>query len=137
MCNACVKTVDDGELVQGLCASCRRRLGLTREAMPEVGMPEPCRRCGHTEIVQAQLRHAAAEESAQPIAATYPLRHAGGVLGDALAVATEAPIGLLVAHICRRCGATEVFAMSPHKIPIGPEYGTRLVKLAPKTPYRG
>jgi hypothetical protein len=121
-----------------MCPDCRKRLGLSRDAMPEVGTPEPCGRCGHTEIVQSLLRSAHGNGAVQPLGATFPLQHLDGIIGEAtLGVASRSPIGLLVAHICRRCGATEIFAMSPQKIPIGPEYGTRLVKLAPKTPYRG
>ena len=135
-CNACMKEVAGGDLVQGMCAACRRRFGLPKDAVPEVGSPEPCSRCGHTEIVQALLRQPR-EGGAFAVGATYAVRaHEGG--GDAtLAVVGERPLGLMVAHVCRRCGKTEIFTMNPQQIPIGTEYGTRLVKLAPKTPYRG
>jgi hypothetical protein len=133
-CNACANVVEEGELVQGMCASCRRRLGLPRDAVPEVGEPVPCARCGHTEIVQAVLRQPTPEGGATGMGATYALRP---ITPPVLEVIAGRPLGVMVAHICRRCGKTELFTMNPQKIPIGPEYGTRLVKLSPRTPYRG
>jgi hypothetical protein len=46
-----------------------------------------------------------------------------------------APRGRFVAHVCRGCGVTEWFAIDPEAIPIGPEYGTRLV-VVERPPYR-
>jgi hypothetical protein len=47
----------------------------------------------------------------------------------------EAPRGVFVSYICRSCGFTEWYALSPEKIPIGPAYGTSLV-LVDRGPYR-
>jgi hypothetical protein len=132
-----MKSVTGGDLVQGMCGACRKRFGLPKDAIPEVGAPEPCARCGHTEIVQALVRHPWGEGGALAAGATYAVRAHEGTGDAALAVVAERPLGVMVAHVCRRCGKTEIFTMNPQQIPIGTEYGTRLVKLAPKTPYRG
>jgi DNA-directed RNA polymerase subunit RPC12/RpoP len=120
-----------------MCAACRKRFGLTRDAMPEVGAPEPCARCGHTEIVQALLRQPKGDGEAVAIGVTYAVRARSAAVDSTLGVVGERPLGLMVAHVCRRCGKTEIFTVNPQQIPIGTEYGTRLVKLSPKTPYRG
>jgi hypothetical protein len=132
-----MKGVEEGGLVQGMCAACRKRFGLPRDAVPEVGAPEPCSRCGHTEIVQALLRQPRGDGEAVAAGVTFALRARSASPDGTLGVAGERPLGLMVAHVCRRCGKTEIFTMNPQQIPIGTEYGTRLVKLAPKTPYRG
>ena len=50
----------------------------------------------------------------QPLGATFPLEHLDGIIGEAtLGVASRSPIGMLVAHICRRCGATARPAATP------------------------
>jgi hypothetical protein len=49
----------------------------------------------------------------------------------------DSPFGILNAFVCRGCGFTQWFADRPKEIPIGQEYGTRLVKAKqPGDPYR-
>jgi hypothetical protein len=42
-----------------------------------------------------------------------------------------APMGILVAFACRRCGLTELYTLDADRIPIGPEHGTHLVDYTP------
>ena len=41
------------------------------------------------------------------------------------------PIGVLVAYVCRACGMTELYTAEADRIPIGPQYGTDEVDVAP------
>jgi hypothetical protein len=45
-------------------------------------------------------------------------------------------IGWLELLICRACGLVTWHALEPEKIPIGPEYGTKLVQIEGEGPYR-
>jgi hypothetical protein len=44
--------------------------------------------------------------------------------------------GVLEMYVCTGCGFTEWYCRDPHKIPIGPEYGTEKLDLRTDTPYR-
>jgi len=47
------------------------------------------------------------------------------------------PIGRLLAHMCRACGFTQMFASDPGAVPVGPEHKTFLIKgPEPEGPYR-
>ncbi len=51
-------------------------------------------------------------------------------------VVPERPLGLLEAHVCRRCGFVDWYALDPESIPIGAAHATELVKVGTGTPYR-
>jgi len=45
--------------------------------------------------------------------------------------------GTLELYVCSGCGFVDWYCVDPEKIPIGPEYMTEIVDLAPGSPYRG
>lgn len=47
-----------------------------------------------------------------------------------------APIGLVEAYICHKCGFTELYTRDAQSIPIGIEYGTELFDVGGDGPYR-
>ena len=137
-CKACVHWLPPSQLVEGLCTECRRRLGLPPQVTSAIHEPEPCALCGCDELVEAILRHRAGDGRVEPTGATYPMSSVANVFSDfTLAVDSTGAVGVLVALVCRACGHTQLFAEKPREIPIGPEYGTRLRKAKPRSPYRG
>lgn len=71
------------------------------------------------------------DESYRPLAIAYAVhRHEPAVNDDAQRY------GALVAYVCRACGFTEMYADRPEDIPIGPEFGTELVRASGGGPYR-
>jgi hypothetical protein len=81
-----------------------------------------CPHCRHDEIIQSA-----------------PVTWAGAphpLLASA-AINSAQPQGALNLFICRRCGFAQLFAFEPHAIPVGTQFGTRLVKgSADSGPYR-
>ena len=75
-----------------------------------------CPQCRHHEIIQsAPVTFVVAEGHPRPLMAAVgsdPSRFAG----------------VLNVFICRRCGFTQWFAFAPADIPLGPEFGTRLIQ---------
>ncbi len=72
-----------------------------------------CPQCRHNEIIQSA-----------PVTFTEagpkPLLASAGV-------DPSRPPGALNIFICRRCGFAQWFAFAPAEIPVGPEFGTRLI----------
>lgn len=140
----CTKEYETAKLVEGLCAECRIALGLTAGPVPELRPAGPCQRCGYPEIVQCLMRERGAtggdhsDAHVRPLAVgftpadirTFWTNRKTGTEAD-----LDAPIGVLVAYVCRRCGFTELFTDSPGAIPIGAEHGTRLLT-GETPPYR-
>ena len=94
-----------------------------------------CPLCDHHEIIEATVTEFSGEYSEQqrPLAVAHGTRHVllAGERPDA-----DKPVGLLNQCICRRCGFVQWFASEPGRIPIGMEYGTRLVQTPAAAPYR-
>jgi hypothetical protein len=84
-----------------------------------------CPHCRHNQIIQSA-----------PV--TFVLR--GDVPKPLSAAAGVDPAqlpGALNIFICRRCGFTQWFAFAPAEIPLGPQFGTRLIQgSADNGPYR-
>ena len=141
-CNGC--GIDKGELVDELCGECREELGLMLSKLPVQRPPGPCRRCSGREIIQALLRERGASggdyvsEYLRPLAITHGLEKTTTFWSGApqgISADLERFAGALVAYVCRSCGHTELYALDPGQIPIGPEHGTRLLKVDDE-PYR-
>lgn len=86
-----------------------------------------CPRCEHNEIIEA---------------AAFDVRD-GNVTEPEVVVGVRAwraadchDYGPLTRYVCRGCGYTQIFAANAAEIPIGKDYGTRLVQGPPKPPYR-
>jgi hypothetical protein len=47
------------------------------------------------------------------------------------------PLGVLVAHVCRGCGFTELYTHGFAELPIGPQHGTELIDVGPQGPDDG
>ena len=45
-------------------------------------------------------------------------------------------IGGLEMLICRACGLTTWYALEPGRIPVGPEFGTEILRVPDSDPYR-
>jgi hypothetical protein len=88
-----------------------------------------CPLCGHNEIVQAAPVEWAHGVGPVLLAAS----HERGLLGPK----PQKPFGALNVFVCRRCGFAQWFAFEPGDIPIGEDFGTRLIR-GPESggPYR-
>jgi hypothetical protein len=141
-CSACGRHVM--ELRAKLCRSCAEKSGIVpmgRAMRPAA----PCGRCGHPEIVRVQMRERTAArgddanaEVPRPLALTWAVstdvESSSSTRGTQSAEPRlDAMFGLVEAYVCRACGAIELFAREPEKIPIGPEYGTELIVVKPGT----
>jgi hypothetical protein len=97
-----------------------------------------CPLCAHHEIVEGPVldlsprtahwvgsQFSATEQGAFPAGFAYA---AGKSPGEV------AVYGSLVRYACRECGYTQTFVSAPKTIPIGREYGTRLLSTAPSDP---
>ena len=88
-----------------------------------------CPLCSHNRIIQAAPVDFSGALAVTPAVTHETSRWAG--------VRADRPIGLLNIFVCQRCGFTQWFAYTPEAIPIGDEYGTRLiVGPEPSGPYR-
>ena len=112
---------------RGLCDTCAEETGLWLEP-PELRPTRPCQRCGNTQFICSQLR-----ERGKGFVAPFALALADTRLGFVTTQDAKpwAPMGILIAFACRRCGLTEIYTLEADKIPIGPEYGTHLVDYTP------
>lgn len=127
-----------------ICAECANKTGVV--PMPPARRPrKPCLRCNATRFIRAMPREYTAEGGdysrsvAAPMTVTAPPgqreRFFGGY--DVVTpniVATGS--GRLEMYICLQCGAVEWYCQDPERVPIGPEYMTEIVDVAPETPYR-
>jgi hypothetical protein len=137
LCLACQKDHAVSDLVEGMCATCRKQLGLLPHPVPELRPKDPCRRCGHEVIIQSLMRDRGATgsdyvwEFAVPLGATIGTKEKTGFFSGRkrLELEFEESTGIFVAYICEKCGFTEVYCNSPREIPIGPEYGTKILGL--------
>lgn len=128
-------------LRRNMCDPCSSDTGLWVQ-VPDVRPPLPCLRCNHTRFVRAQLRDRGAEggdhatEYMAPLAVSFATREAGLFTVRQRALPRE-PIGVIVAYVCQACGFTELYTLGPGRIPIGPQYGTDVVDVAPREgPFR-
>lgn len=140
-CKFCeVECPDDDEV----CATCREKLGLV--GGPGVRKGLPCQRCNHTELVRAIAREFSSSpgqhggREAMPMGVTVePTATTAFFSGRTTGVAAPDPsqvLGILEMYVCLGCGFTEWYCRDPHAIPIGQEYGTERLSVAPTTPYR-
>ena len=143
LCPACgnrkLKTMQERQ--RNLCDPCSSDTGLWIQ-VPDVRPPLPCLRCNHTRFVRAQLRERGAEggdhatEYIAPLAVSFRTREAGLFTVRQRAMPKE-PIGVIVAYVCEQCGFTELYTLGAAQIPIGAQYGTDVVDVAPRSgPFR-
>ena len=90
-----------------------------------------CALCDHDEVVETEPieLHGDWGERSRPLVAAYARRENGDV-------DTDGGCGRLRLYVCRGCGAAQWFVDMPGTIPIGNEYGTRLVTKEKRPPYR-
>lgn len=129
ICEVCKRAPLDSSLERrrGLCDSCAKMTGLWLEP-PDIRPTRPCQRCGNTQFVCSQLRERG-KGFVAPLAIS--LAHVGEGFVTTEEAKPWAPMGILIAFACRRCGLTELYTLEADQIPIGPEFGTHLVDYAP------
>jgi hypothetical protein len=134
------------ELDQGVCARCREAPGFW--SLPPLSRRlRACAGCGGREFIRALAQERASAGIGHPVPYVSPL----GVAfrrRTTLATFSREPrvevngkdmheqLGWLEMLICRACGAVSWFAIDPSSIPIGPEFGTELCRVADEDPYR-
>jgi hypothetical protein len=145
-CRVCgVPNPYERELVDGVCAECRSKLGLV-SMPPSRRPPRPCTGCNGSRFVRvvprqhteypgedAQLRNIA------PMYATTKPLVVGQWFSTPYVTGSPSPDdgrGLLEMYICSRCGFVEWYCHDVEKIPIGPEYNTSVIDYGSDTPYR-
>jgi hypothetical protein len=80
-----------------------------------------CPLCGHNEILEASAVEFGDGDTEKVSAVTYDPRW---VLPSRN---PNYPHGPLKLYVCRRCGYTQWFADCPENIPVGGQYGTRII----------
>ena len=128
----------------GVCAACRRSLGI--RAMPPPRRPAaPCQRCSSLRFVRVVPREvttvAGIEQNVQqaaPMALSYPRETLLGYRreGTINPVAIASGVGVLETYVCTACGFVEWYCQDPDRIPIGPEHMSDIVDFTPDSPYR-
>jgi hypothetical protein len=131
-CPAChARLLTDAERAVRVCEACAARAGAVPPG-PRARPVSPCARCSHDEILRATLHDRAGSDYVwiQPIAVAYGYDTRHTLWGEvkALAPTSAKPHGTLVAHVCRACGYTELYTTGFADIPVGPQYGTELVR---------
>jgi hypothetical protein len=149
-CRVCgVPNPYERELVDGVCAECRGKLGLV-SMPPSRRPPRPCVRCDSTRFVRVVPRQYTeySGDDAQPchIAPMYATTKPDvsepwwqSVAQAAQVSGMPSPMlgrGLLEMYICSGCGFIEWYCHDVESIPIGPEYNTAIVDYGSDTPYR-
>ena len=133
-CSRKLKTAE--ERLRNMCDPCSRDTGVWVQ-VPDLRPPFPCLRCNHVRFVRAHLRERGAtggdhaSEYIAPLAISFATKEAGFFSVRMRALPAE-PIGIIVAYVCQQCGFTELYTMDPGAIPIGPQYGTDVVEVAPR-----
>lgn len=90
-----------------------------------------CPSCGHNEVIEATPQEEGREGDEEPLAL------ARGPKGRALMMRVEGEkVGQLTTYTCRQCGLTQWVADRPDQVPIGEEYGTRLIAGPAPQPFR-
>jgi rubrerythrin len=83
-----------------------------------------CPSCDHGEVIEAplqQLVHYKSRDTVAPIGVAW--HEDKGFLSD-----SAKPLNALHVYVCRSCGFTQMFTVSPGTIPIGQGHKTRLIK---------
>ena len=123
---------------RGMCDRCATGTGLVVRP-PSLRPPMPCPRCRGKQFVRAMLRDRSASggdyggEYVAPLGISFDTRTKRG--GDVVAN-PDAPLGMLIAYVCRGCGYTELYTAGHAVLPIGPRWGTELVEAPEDGPYR-
>jgi hypothetical protein len=135
----------DAEKAAGVCRICEKLPGFFR-LPPLARALRPCAACDSREFVRAvAFDRGATGDDATPYAAPLAVAFRQSVNRTSLGTrpvsvghAVGNPAGWLELLICRACGLVIWNALEPHRIPIGPEYGTELVRAAEADgpPYR-
>jgi len=136
------------EQAGGVCGECQKLPGFFK-LPPTSRAFAPCRECGGRELIRAVAFERGAEGSDYTTAYAAPLavafrqsvkRTFWAMRAVSVGVHEQdvaRPVGWLELLICRACGLVIWHALEPHKIPIGPEYGTELVRAGDEGgPYR-
>ena len=107
---------------------------------------QPCARCGHEVLVRCGFmdrapKHYEAEmPRALPLAVAFEPLVIKPLFGQERSSPGQhdfaRPVGVLEGYFCRACGKVEWFVRDPGAVPLGSEYGTELVDLRGKAPYR-
>jgi hypothetical protein len=124
---------------RGMCDKCAAGTGLVVRP-PPLRPPAPCPRCRHRQFVRAVLRDRSYSggdyggEYVAPLGVSFDTRERRR--GAEIVANPDAPIGMLVAHVCRGCGYTEFYTAGFAALPIGPRWGTELVEVDDSAPYR-
>jgi hypothetical protein len=136
----------ESEKARGVCEECRKSFGLARRPDRSKRPPRPCGKCGHHVLVRCQIRERAASggdyvyQYVAPLALTFQRLRRISIWSGKQKVKNKPdptePAGILEAFACRSCGYVEWYAQAPGEIPIGPEYGTELIDVTAKPPYR-
>lgn len=122
----------------GVCVDCFHLPGFFK-LPPNTRLLKPCSECGGREHIRALAFERGAVDGgwgyAAPMAVAFrqSVRRGGFIASEPKAASVApadvlAPVGFLELLICRACGLVTWHALGPEKIPIGPEYGTELVR---------
>jgi hypothetical protein len=140
-CKFCQSFVPETEEI---CRDCSSKLGLVPGSGVRQGLP--CQRCNHTELVRALARdfttspgqygHRQVNPMGVAIAPTGTTTFFSGRPDGLEDPAPSQVVGILDMYVCLRCGFTEWYCRDPKSIPIGQEFGTEQITVAPTTPYR-
>lgn len=123
---------------RAVCTKCQEGYGLPAKLPPSRRPAKPCRRCSSHTLLRSFLRERAARGGdyvhayAAPLGVGFAQGERTKGLFNPRTVPSDkadlgAPFGLLEAWVCRGCGFTELYALNPEEIPVGPEHGTELV----------
>lgn len=160
LCPVCVPQADAGtQYTELFCTRCGRGPGHThifdergvcwqcRQAREQAGLPQeagrplrpviPCVRCGGRSLVRVTTMRERGVvdgsdytyERTKPLALTYPI-------GENGKVASDQPIGVLEAYVCRTCGFTELYTKDAASIPIDEALGTEAFEVPDAGPFR-
>jgi hypothetical protein len=126
-----------------LCLECQTRFGVPDRLGPSRRLPRPCSRCDHAEIIRAVVRERGAGDwysrRVAPLGVTFRRVVVTSVAREDRSLDEpdlREPAGAFEVYVCRGCGFTEWYALEPENVPIGPEYGTELIDVRGRGPWR-
>ena len=123
---------------RGMCDRCATGTGLVVQ-LPKLRPPQPCPRCRGKVFVRTMMRDRSSSlgyggEYVAPLGVSFDVKQkrSGEVVAN-----PDAPLGMLLAYVCRGCGYTELYTAGHAILPIGPRWGTELVEVEEASgPYR-
>ena len=144
LCGANELEAED-ERSEGVCHACQGAQGYWR--LPAWNRPiRPCAGCGSREFIRALAMERGARGAdyvhayAAPMAVAFRRIGQRGLLGSMKVGVPETQVAEQISGlemlICRACGLTTWYALDPAHIPIGPEFGTEILRVPDSDPYR-